>query len=84
MDMANDEQQQLAKKIREIVCNTRPRVFKESVQNSALALLKGGEWSLMLLKMEYFQCLRKKSEEESDNLFPPEFHERTLGSESST
>ena len=45
MDMTIDEQEQLAKKIREFATNTRPRNAnkkkeKESVQNSALTFLK--------------------------------------------
>ena len=49
MDIANDEQQQLARKLKEFVGNARIRNInikkkdKESIQNSALALLKGAE-----------------------------------------
>ena len=46
MDITNDEQDQLEKKIREFTSNTRPKSLnmkkeKESVQNSVLAILKG-------------------------------------------
>ena len=48
MDMANDEQNQLAQKIREFISNTRPKNSnikkeKENVRNIALTLRQGRE-----------------------------------------
>ena len=48
LDLANDEQEQLKKPIRELASNTRPRSLnmkkeKESFQSSAMALLRGRE-----------------------------------------
>ena len=65
--------------------NTRPRKLNmkkenEVFQNSALMLVKV---SLMLVKVQYFHCLKKKSKEpeesgESDQLWSPGFYGRTL------
>ena len=76
IDMPFVEQKQWAKKIREFVTNTRPRNAnkkkeKESVQNSQLASLKGGELIFNAFRSGVFLMPSKKSEKESDDLFPP-------------
>ena len=85
-DMANVEKEQLAKKIKEVVSNTRPKNCnmkreKESVQNSAFS--KEEKWFTILLKVEYFECFqRSKKPEDSNQSFSPGFCGKTLKSES--
>ena len=55
---------------------------KETIQNSALAFLKGREMVFNALESGIFSIPSKKSERESDNLFPPEFYEITSTSKS--
>ena len=59
MSMANDEQNQLPKHIREFKNKTRPqssesKQIKEDVLNSAKALLNEEQWYLKHLKVEYY------------------------------
>ena len=61
MDLENDEQEQLAKKIREFTSSTRPRNLNKRKKNKVFKIVhwhfsREEKWFLMSLGVRYLHC----------------------------